>query len=32
MVTHNEDVAAWGDRTIYLSDGVLVREERLGIS
>jgi putative ABC transport system ATP-binding protein len=28
MVTHNEEVAAWGDRTIYLDDGVLVREER----
>ncbi|GFO70457.1 ABC transporter ATP-binding protein [Geomonas limicola] len=28
MVTHNEEVAAWGDRTIYLTDGVLVREER----
>jgi len=28
MVTHNEEVAAWGDRTIYLADGVLVREER----
>jgi len=30
MVTHNQDVAAWGDRTIYLDDGVLVREERMG--
>ncbi|MBJ6727287.1 ABC transporter ATP-binding protein [Geomesophilobacter sediminis] len=29
LVTHNEEVAAWGDRTIYLDDGVLVREERL---
>jgi len=28
MVTHNPEVAAWGDRTIYLDDGVLVREER----
>ena len=28
MVTHNQEVAAWGDRTIYLDDGVLVREER----
>jgi len=27
MVTHNQEVAAWGDRTIYLDDGVLVREE-----
>jgi putative ABC transport system ATP-binding protein len=29
MVTHNQEVAAWGDRTIYLDDGVLVREERM---
>jgi len=28
MVTHNQEVAAWGDRTIYLDDGILVREER----
>ncbi len=28
MVTHNQEVAAWGDRTIYLDDGVLVREEK----
>lgn len=28
MVTHNQEVATWGDRTIYLDDGVLVREER----
>jgi putative ABC transport system ATP-binding protein len=28
MVTHNQEVAAWGDRTIHLDDGVLVREER----
>ena len=28
MVTHNDEVAAWGDRTIHLDDGVLVREER----
>jgi putative ABC transport system ATP-binding protein len=28
MVTHNQEVAGWGDRTIYLDDGVLVREER----
>ena len=27
MVTHNREVAAWGDRTIHLDDGVLVREE-----
>ncbi len=27
MVTHNPEVAAWGDRTIYLDDGILVREE-----
>lgn len=30
MVTHNQEVAAWGDRTIHLDDGVLVREERMG--
>lgn len=29
LVTHNQEVAAWGDRTIYLDDGVLVREERV---
>ena len=28
MVTHNREVAAWGDRTIFLDDGELVREER----
>jgi putative ABC transport system ATP-binding protein len=28
MVTHNQEVAAWGDRTIHMDDGVLVREER----
>lgn len=27
MVTHNPEVTTWGDRTIYLDDGVLVREE-----
>jgi putative ABC transport system ATP-binding protein len=30
MVTHNREVATWGDRTIFLDDGVLVREERQG--
>lgn len=30
MVTHNHEVAAWGDRTIYLDDGVMVREELKG--
>ena len=29
LVTHNQEVAAWGERTIYLDDGVLVREERM---
>ena len=29
MVTHNPEVAAWGERTIYLDDGMLVREERV---
>lgn len=28
MVTHNSEVAARGDRTIQMDDGVLVREER----
>ena len=28
MVTHNQEVAAWGDRTIHMDDGLLVREER----
>ncbi|UPU36720.1 ABC transporter ATP-binding protein [Geomonas paludis] len=28
MVTHNQEVAAWGDRTIHMDDGCLVREER----
>jgi putative ABC transport system ATP-binding protein len=28
LVTHNREVAAWGDRIISLDDGVLVREER----
>src|SRR5512133_722019 len=30
MVTHNQEVAAWGDRTIFLDDGILVREELKG--
>jgi len=30
LVTHNREVAAWGDRIISLDDGVLVREERTG--
>lgn len=28
MVTHNEEVAAWGDRTLHMSDGALLRDER----
>jgi len=28
MVTHNPEVASWGDRTIYLDDGVLTRDEK----
>jgi putative ABC transport system ATP-binding protein len=28
LVTHNREVADWGDRIISLDDGVLVREER----
>ncbi|BCS52112.1 ABC transporter ATP-binding protein [Geobacter sp. SVR] len=32
MVTHNQEVAGWGDRTIYLDDGVLVREEKSKVS
>lgn len=31
LVTHNREVAAWGDRIIGLDDGVLVREERTGV-
>lgn len=30
LVTHNPEVASWGDRTIYLDDGVLVRDENSG--
>ena len=30
LVTHNREVAAWGERIISLDDGVLVREERTG--
>lgn len=30
LVTHNGEVAIRGDRTIYLDDGVMVREERRG--
>ncbi|WP_264177092.1 ABC transporter ATP-binding protein [Citrifermentans bremense] len=28
MVTHNQEVASWGDRTIHMDDGCVVREER----
>jgi putative ABC transport system ATP-binding protein len=28
IVTHNPEVAGWGDRTIYLDDGVLMRDEQ----
>ena len=31
LVTHNREVAAWGERVICLDDGVLVREERTGV-
>lgn len=27
LVTHNQEVAAWGNRTILLDDGVVVRDE-----
>jgi putative ABC transport system ATP-binding protein len=30
LVTHNREVAAWGDRIISLDDGILVGEERTG--
>jgi len=30
LVTHNPEVAAWGDRTLHLDDGVLVRDEVKG--
>ena len=30
LVTHNTEVAAWGDRTIFMDDGVVVRDEIVG--
>lgn len=30
LVTHNREVAAWGERIILLDDGLLVREEMTG--
>jgi len=30
MVTHNREVASWGERTIHMDDGILVREEFRG--
>lgn len=30
LVTHNREVAAWGERIIFLDDGELVGEERVG--
>lgn len=30
LVTHNPEVAGWGDRTLHLDDGVLVRDEVKG--
>lgn len=30
LVTHNREVAAWGDRTIFMDDGVVVRDEIVG--
>jgi len=30
LVTHNSEVAAWGDRTIFMDDGVVVRDEPRG--
>jgi putative ABC transport system ATP-binding protein len=30
LVTHNSEVAAWGDRTIFMDDGVVVRDEQRG--
>lgn len=30
LVTHNREVATWGDRIISLDDGILVGEERIG--
>jgi len=28
LVTHNPEVASWGERTIHMDDGILVRENR----
>lgn len=30
LVTHNQEVAAWGDRTIHMDDGVVVRDDVIG--
>lgn len=32
LVTHNQEVASWGERTIFMDDGVLVRDEKRRIS
>jgi putative ABC transport system ATP-binding protein len=29
VVTHNTEVASWGDRTLFMDDGSVIREERL---
>jgi putative ABC transport system ATP-binding protein len=28
LVTHNNEVASWGERTLFMDDGVLVRDEQ----
>ena len=28
LVTHNSEVAAWGERTLHMDDGMLVRDEK----
>lgn len=31
LVTHNPEVAAWGDRTLHLDDGILVSDQSLRV-
>ncbi len=30
LVTHNQEVAAWGDRTIQMDDGLVIRDDLVG--
>jgi putative ABC transport system ATP-binding protein len=32
LVTHDQDVATWGDRTIFMDDGLVVRDETAAAS